>query len=87
MNAKMIVWNGPLGKFEDPKNSATCEIARMVLDSNAETIIGGGDIIAALGQYGLLKEAEGKAFVSTGGGAMLKFLVAGTLPTIEVLSK
>lgn len=84
-NAKMIVWSGPLGKFEDPKNSATCEIARMVLDSTAEVIIGGGDTIAALGQYGLLKKAESKVFVSTGGGAMLKFLVDGTLPTIKVL--
>ncbi len=85
MNAKMIVWSGPLGKFEDPKNSATYEIARMVLDSTAEVIIGGGDTIAALGQYGLLKEAEDKAFVSTGGGAMLKFLVTGTLSTIKAL--
>lgn len=86
LNAKMIVWNGPLGKFEDPKNSATKEIARIVLDSAADIIIGGGDIIAALGQYGLLNEAESKAFVSTGGGAMLKFLVDGTLPTIQYLT-
>lgn len=83
--AAMIVWNGPLGKFEDPKNRATEKIARMVLDSGAEVIIGGGDSVAALNQCGLLKEAEEKAFVSVGGGAMLKFLADGTLPTIEAL--
>lgn len=83
--AAMIVWNGPLGKFEDPKNDQTKAVANMVLDSKAETIIGGGDSVAALSQYGLLKEAEEKAFVSTGGGAMLKFLADGTLPTIEAL--
>lgn len=84
-NAKMIVWNGPVGKFEDPKNDATKQLARMILESGAEIVIGGGDTIAALSQYGLLQEAEKKAFVSTGGGAMLKFLADGTLPTIEAL--
>lgn len=83
--AATIVWNGPLGKFEDPKNDATGRIARMILDSGAEVVIGGGDSVAALNQYGLLKEAEEKTFVSVGGGAMLKFLADGTLPTIEAL--
>lgn len=83
--AEMIVWNGPLGKFEDPKNDATEKIARMVLDSGAVVVIGGGDSVAALSQYGLLEEAEQKAFVSVGGGAMLKLLADGTLPTIEAL--
>ncbi|MDD5416262.1 MAG: phosphoglycerate kinase [Candidatus Daviesbacteria bacterium] len=102
--SRMIVWNGPLGKFEDPKNDATKKIARMVLDSGAQVIIGGGDTISALREYGLLSEVEEKAFsasdseredakadkpsrfISTGGGAMLKFLTDGTLPTIEALS-
>lgn len=83
--AAQIIWNGPLGKFEDPKYNATQRIAQMILDSNAEIVIGGGDAAAALSRYGLLKEAEKKAFVSVGGGAMLKFLTDGTLPTIEVL--
>lgn len=83
--AAMIVWNGPVGKFEDPENNQTKTLAEMVLDSKAEIVIGGGDSVTALGQYGLLKEAEEKAFVSTGGGAMLKFLANGTLPTIEAL--
>lgn len=83
--AAEIVWNGPVGKFEDPKNSQTKKIAQAVLDSGAEIIIGGGDTIAALSQYGFLQKAEEKVFVSTGGGAMLKFLTDGTLPTIQAL--
>lgn len=86
MRAKMIIWNGPLGKFEDSKNDATKKVAEIILDSGAQIVIGGGDSVAALDQYGLLEEAEGKAFVSVGGGAMLKFLAEGTLPTIEVLA-
>ncbi|MBI2019660.1 phosphoglycerate kinase [Candidatus Daviesbacteria bacterium] len=83
--AVMIIWNGPLGKFEEPKNDATKKVAQMLLESNAKVIIGGGDTVAALGQYGLLQTAEEKTSVSVGGGAMLKFLTDGTLPTIEAL--
>lgn len=83
--AKMIVWNGPLGKSEDPKYNQTEIIAKMILESGAEVVIGGGDSVAALNQYGLLKEAEQNAFISVGGGAMLKLLADGTLPTIEAL--
>ena len=78
-----LVWNGPLGKFEDPKNDATKKVAQMVVDSGAESIVGGGDTISALNQAGLLDKFS---FVSVGGGAMLKFLSDGTLPTIEVLT-
>lgn len=84
--AAQIIWNGPLGKFEDPKYNATQKIAQMILDSNAEIVIGGGDAVAALGQYGMLAKTEEKALVSVGGGAMLRFLADGTLPTIEVLN-
>lgn len=84
--AASIVWNGPLGKFEDPKNGSTKKVSEMILNSQAEVVIGGGDSVAALNQYGLLQKAEQKAFVSVGGGAMLKFLVNGTLPTIEALN-
>ncbi len=83
--AAMIVWNGPLGKFEDPQNDQTAKVAEKILDSGAEIIIGGGDSVAALTQAGLFEKAQDKAFVSVGGGAMLKFLSDGTLPTIEVL--
>ncbi len=80
--AKMIVWSGPLGKVEEPKNFRTHEIANLIIQSGAESIIGGGDTISYLGKLGLLGKFS---FVSTGGGAMLKFLIDGTLPTIEVL--
>lgn len=86
MRAAMIVWNGPVGKFEDPKNEQTKRLARIILDSTAEIVIGGGDSVAALSQYGLFEEAQQKAFVSVGGGAMLKFLTDGTLPTIKALA-
>lgn len=82
-DAKMIVWNGPLGKFEDPKNDQTKKVGELVIKSGAETIVGGGDIIVALNKAGLLDKIS---FVSVGGGAMLKFLTDGTLPTIEALT-
>jgi 3-phosphoglycerate kinase len=81
----MIVWNGPLGKFEDPKYNQTEKVAEMILESGAEIVIGGGDSVAALSQYNLLSDAESKGFVSVGGGAMLKLIADGTLPTIEAL--
>lgn len=83
--AAMIVWNGPVGKFEDPQCNQTEKVAKLILNSGAEVVIGGGDSVAALDQAGLLEEAEKSAFVSVGGGAMLKFLSDGTLPTIQAL--
>src|SRR3990167_7573144 len=80
--AAQIVWNGPLGKFEDPKNDQSAKIAQLVFYSAAESIVGGGDTIALLSQLDLLDQFS---FVSVGGGAMLKFLADGTLPTIEAL--
>lgn len=81
--AAMIVWNGPLGKFEDPKNEQTVRVAQTVVSSGAETVVGGGDTISALNRAQLLDKFS---FVSVGGGAMLKLLSDGTLPTIEALS-
>lgn len=80
--AKQILWNGPLGKFENPKNDATEKLAHAITLTNAKTIIGGGDTLSALDHGHFLEKFT---FVSTGGGAMLKLLVDGTLPTIEVL--
>lgn len=84
--AAMIVWNGPLGKFEDPKNEQSAKIAQIILDSQTEIVVGGGDTVSLLEGLGILGEFEKKGFVSVGGGAMLKLLSDGTLPTIEVLS-
>lgn len=83
--AAQIIWNGPVGRFEDPKNDATKRIAEAILNSGAAVVIGGGDSVAALSQYGLMEKAQQGAFVSVGGGAMLKLLADGTLPTIEAL--
>lgn len=83
--AKMIVWNGPLGKFEDQKNDQSAKIAQLILESGAEIVVGGGDTISLLGGLGVLGEFEKKGFVSVGGGAMLKLLSDGTLATIEAL--
>ena len=84
--AKMIVWNGPVGKFEEEKYNQTESLIKLVLQSGAEVVIGGGDSVAALNQYGMLQEAEKVAFVSVGGGAMLKLIADGTLPTIQALN-
>lgn len=84
--AKQIIWNGPVGKYEEEEGiKGTRVLAEAILRSEAETIVGGGDVIAALGKLGLLEKFEQKGLVSTGGGAMLKLLVDGTLPTIDAL--
>ncbi|TSA43816.1 phosphoglycerate kinase [bacterium] len=80
--AKTILWNGPLGKYEDGYVSATDAFARAVADSGAYSVVGGGDTIASIQNLGLLPRFS---FVSTGGGAMLDFLAHGTLPGIEAL--
>ena len=80
--AKTVLWNGPLGKYEDGFTSATRGFARAVADSGAHSVVGGGDTVAAIENLGLLSRFS---FVSTGGGAMLAFLANGTLPGIEAL--
>lgn len=80
--SKTILWNGPLGNYEKDFIDATDAFARSVAESHARSIIGGGDTIAAIEALGLLPKFS---FVSTGGGAMLDFLVKGTLPGISVL--
>lgn len=83
-SAKMILWAGPLGLFEDKKfEKGTKEVAEsVVLNKNAFKIIGGGDTIAAVNKFGLLNQFN---HVSTGGGAMLEFLSGEKLPGIEAL--
>jgi len=81
--AKMIVWNGPLGMFEDEKyKQGTLKVAQMVGDSDAYSIVGGGDTISALDELNLLSKMD---FVSVGGGAMLEFLSGKKLPALEAL--
>ena len=80
--AKTILWNGPLGKYEEGFIDATDAFARAVADSGAYSVVGGGDTIASIEGLGLLPRFS---FVSTAGGAMLAFLARGTLPGIEAL--
>lgn len=80
--AKTILWNGPLGNFEKGFSFGTEATARMVAASNAYTVVGGGDTIAAIRSLGLQNRFS---FLSTAGGAMLVFLETGTLPAIDAV--
>lgn len=81
--ASAVVWNGPLGVYEVPPfDHGTDMLAQGLAGSDAETIIGGGDLVAALEKQHI---AERMSFVSTGGGATLEFLEGKTLPGIAAL--
>ncbi|OGI90244.1 phosphoglycerate kinase [Candidatus Nomurabacteria bacterium RIFCSPLOWO2_01_FULL_40_15] len=81
-NAKLILWNGPLGKYEAGGEKGTKKVLKLIADSSAKSIIGGGDTVALISQMDLEKDFS---FVSTGGGATLDFLVNGTLPGLKAL--
>lgn len=80
--AKTVLWNGPLGLYEDGFADGTRVLARAIAGSGAYSIMGGGDTIDVADELGLM---ERFSFVSTGGGAMLDFLAHGTLPGIRAL--
>ena len=82
-DAKPVVWNGPMGKWEDNRYElGTRAIAEVLAESPAKTIVGGGDTIAALSAFGLLEKMK---YVSMGGGAMLEFLAGKKLPGLSAL--
>lgn len=81
--AKTVLWNGPLGHYENGFVQGTDALAQCIARSSARSVVGGGDTIASIEKLGILSKFS---FVSTGGGAMLEFLANGTLPGIEALT-
>lgn len=83
LSAKTIIWNGPMGVFEQkPFDEGTNAILNAVIQSEAFSVVGGGETIQVLEQANAINKIS---FVSTGGGAMLEFLAKGNLPGVEVL--
>ncbi|MFT4924396.1 MAG: phosphoglycerate kinase [Phenylobacterium sp.] len=82
-DAGTIVWNGPVGVFEfDQFGAGTKAIAQAIAQSDAFSIAGGGDTLAAIDKYGVASEIS---YISTGGGAFLEFLEGKKLPAVEIL--
>ncbi|RMF88302.1 MAG: phosphoglycerate kinase [Nitrospirae bacterium] len=81
--ARLVVWNGPMGVYERPAfRSGTAHVAHILGESEATSVIGGGDTADAVKRVG---EAERMTFISTGGGASLELLEGKTLPAVAVL--
>jgi phosphoglycerate kinase len=82
LKSKTILWNGPLGKYNDGGAEATKNILKTIAKTKVFSLIGGGDTVALISQ---MKMEKNFSFVSTGGGATLDFLANGTLPGIKAL--
>lgn len=82
--AKTVVWNGPLGVYENPKFCVgTEQVLKFLTDNHIDTILGGGDIVAAASQLGYKDKVS---HASTGGGATLEYLEGKSLPGLEVIA-
>ncbi len=80
--APLVLWNGPLGVYEENFTAGTDALAQAIDTSARRAIVGGGDTLAAIEKFSF---DSSQVFLSTGGGAMLEFLSTGTLPGIEAL--
>ncbi len=83
LKAPFVLWNGPMGMYEQGYRDGTDALASALAEAGVPAVVGGGDTVAAVEKHTFNVE---KVFVSTGGGAMLQFLVDGTLPGIEALT-
>jgi phosphoglycerate kinase len=84
-SAKTILWNGPVGVFEfDQFGEGTKAIATTIAGSDAFSLAGGGDTLAAIEKYGVAKSIS---YISTGGGAFLEFVEGKTLPAVAILEE
>lgn len=84
-NAKTILWNGPIGVFEFPNfRKGTEMVSRAIAESNAFSIVGGGDTLMAVDLFGISDQIS---YISTGGGAFLEFIEGKTLPSLAMLEK
>lgn len=85
LDAKTILWNGPVGVFEfDQFGEGTRVLAEAVAQSQGFSIAGGGDTLAAIDKYAV---TEGVSYISTGGGAFLEFVEGKVLPAVDVLAQ
>jgi len=83
--AGTIIWNGPVGVFEfDSFGAGTKALAKAIASSDAFSVAGGGDTLAAIDKYGV---ADQISYISTGGGAFLEFVEGKKLPAVEILEK
>jgi phosphoglycerate kinase len=84
-NAGTIIWNGPVGVFEfDKFGEGTRTLAKAIAASDAFSVAGGGDTLAAIDKYGV---RDGVSYISTGGGAFLEFVEGKKLPAVEMLER
>lgn len=86
-----ILWNGPMGNYESGYKEGTISLVQLLIDSKVKALLGGGDTSAAISEGGLTSKIEGDPeikdliYISTGGGAMIDYLIDETLPGIEAL--
>lgn len=83
LGAKTVIWNGPMGKFEErPFNLGTQAVLESILESEAYSLMGGGESVQMLEEQGVMEKIS---FVSTGGGAMLEYLSGNAMPGLQAL--